>query len=127
MVASARARRLATILGAAGAQLAVWVLIRPDQEGASWGDSEAVQTWLIVELVLAAALGVLIHDRRTLVRSILIGWLLQVGHFAFLGEHYESSLWGLGVFMLAFFAAVAAAVAFLAWFTARQLHVWRHH
>jgi peptidoglycan/LPS O-acetylase OafA/YrhL len=107
-------RRLVTLLIGAAAQLAGWLLLRPDRAGIEWTDGSAYELWLGVEALLAIAIGLLAPDRTALVVTIGVGWLLQMLHYGFLGEHYDNDLWGLGVFLDVGLAAVAVAVALLA-------------
>jgi hypothetical protein len=101
------------VLGAA-AQLAVWLVFRPDLAGPRWSDGPATEAWLSVEAGAAVVLGLLARGRRELVAAVLAGWGLQILHFAFLGNHYDGTLWGVGIFGQAFLAAVAVGVALLA-------------
>jgi hypothetical protein len=101
------------VLGAA-AQLVAWLVIRPDLAGPQWSDGHAVETWLAVEAGIAVLLGVLAQDRRELVAAVLTGWGLQLLHFAFLGDHYDDTLWGIGLLGQAVLATVAVGVALLA-------------
>jgi hypothetical protein len=59
-------------------------------------------------------LGVLARGRRELVAAVLTGWALQVLHFALLGDHYDDTLWGVGVLGQGLLATVAVGLALLA-------------
>jgi hypothetical protein len=101
------------VLGA-GVQLGVWLVVRPDLAGPQWSDGHATEIWLALEAVAAVVLGLLAPARRELVTAVLAGWALQAAHFIVLGDHYDDTLWGIGVFGQAFLAAVAVGVALLA-------------
>ena len=59
------------------AQLAVWLVLRPDLAGPQWTDGSALEIWLASEALAAVLIGLLAPDRSTVVRTILLGWLLQ--------------------------------------------------
>jgi hypothetical protein len=101
------------VLGAV-VQLVVWLVVRPDLAGPQWSDGHALEIWLGLEAVAAVVLGALAPDRRSAVAAVSAGWGLQLLHFAVLGDHYDGTLWGVGVFGQAFLAAVAVGVALLA-------------
>jgi hypothetical protein len=101
------------VLGAV-VQFGLWLAIRPDLAGPQWSDGHATETWLGLEAVAAVVLGALAPDRRSAVVAVLIGWGLQILHLAFLGDHYDDTLWGVGLFGQAFLAAVAAGLVFVA-------------
>jgi hypothetical protein len=101
------------VLGAA-AQLAAWLVIRPDLAGPQWSGGHAVETWVVVEAGIAVLLGVLARGRRELVAAVLSGWALQGLHFALLGDHYDDTLWGIGLFGQGLLATVAIGLALLA-------------
>ncbi len=96
------------------AQLAVWLVLRPDLAGPQWTDGSVLEIWLVSEALAAVLIGLLAPDRSTVVRTILLGWLLQALHLTVFGEHYDDTLWGLGVFIDVFLAASAVGLAFLA-------------
>lgn len=104
-------RRLATLLAGVPAQLIVWSLVRPDRAGAQWTDGGALELWLGIEALLAVAIGVLAPDRPAVVVTVAMGWLLQGLHFAVLGEHYDGTLWSIGLLFQLIFAAVASGLA----------------
>jgi hypothetical protein len=95
-------------------QLAIWLVVRPDLAGPQWSDGHAVETWLVLEAAAAVVLGLLAPGRRERVTAALAGWALQAGHFALLGDHYDDTLWGVGLIGQVLLAAVAVGVAFLA-------------
>ena len=101
------------LLGAA-VQLVVWLVVRPDLAGPQWSDGHALEVWLALEAVAAVVLGILAPGRRELVVVVLAGWASQAVHFVVLGDHYDDTLWGIGLFGLAVLAAVAVGVARLA-------------
>jgi hypothetical protein len=101
------------VLGAA-AQLVLWLVVRPDLAGPQWTDGHALEAWLATEAVAAVLLGVLAPGRRELVSAVLGGWTLQALHVAVIGEHYDDTLWGVGVLVQACLAAVAVGLALLA-------------
>jgi hypothetical protein len=109
-----RYRQGAFVVFGATALLAGWLVVRPDLAGPQWSDGHATETWLAVEAGLALALGILTPGRRALVRAVLLGWGLQMLHFAFFGDHYDDTLWAVGLFGQAFLAAVAVGVGLLA-------------
>ena len=96
------------------AQLAVWLVLRPDLAGPQWTDGSALEIWLASEALAAVLIGLLAPDRSTVVRTILLGWLLEALHLIVLGEHYDDTLWGLGVFLEVFLAASAVGLGLLA-------------
>ncbi len=104
-------RRRAIVVGGAAAQLVAWLLIRPDRAGSQWTDGTALQFWLGAEAVLAVCNGLLASDRRAVVVAILTGWLAQILHFAVLGEHYDGTLWGVGLLTQVALADVAVGLA----------------
>ena len=106
----------------AGVQLVAWLLIRPDRAGATWTDGTASEAWVGVEAVLAVAIGLSGPDRRTAGWTVLTGWLLQMLHFLFFGEHYDDPLAGVGVIIQMVFALVALGIALVAYFLADK---WR--
>ena len=96
------------------AQLAVWLVLRPDRSGVQWTQGSELEAWLAAEAVVALVIGVLAPDRALVVRTVLLGWVLQMLHLILFGEHYDDTLWGLGVFLEVVLAAGALAVALLA-------------
>jgi hypothetical protein len=106
--------RLVVLAVGALAQLAVWLVLRPDLAGPQWTDGSALEIWLASEALAAVLIGLLAPDRSTVGRTILLGWLLQALHLIVLGEHYDDTLWGLGVFFEVFLAAAAVGLALLA-------------
>jgi hypothetical protein len=106
--------RLVVLAVGALAQLAIWLVLRPDLAGPQWTDGSVLEIWLVSEALAAVLIGLLVPDRSTVVRTILLGWLLQALHLTVLGEHYDDTLWGLGVFIDVFLAASAVGLAFLA-------------
>ena len=95
-------------------QLTIWLVLRPDLAGPQWTAGAVLEFWLVFEAVAALLVGVLAPDRSTVVRTIVLGWLLQALHFVVLGEHYDDTLWGVGVFFHVIFAASAVGLALLA-------------
>ena len=110
----ATAGRAAFVALAAAAQLAVWLVLRPDLAGPRWSDGHVTEAWLALEAVTAVVVGVLAHGRRELVAAVLVGWALQATHLVLFGGHYDDTLWGIGVFLQALVAAVAVGLAILA-------------
>jgi hypothetical protein len=106
-------RRLVTLLVGGAAQLAVWLIVRPDRAGAQWTDGTALPTWLGLEALVAVGIGLVAPDRSAVVGTVAVGWLLQVLHFALLGEHYDDTLWSVGMLLQVVFAAAAAGLALL--------------
>ena len=111
---SPTALRVPFVVVAALAQLAVWLVVRPDRAGAQWTDGTSVEVWLGLMALLAVAIGVLAPDRQAVVVTVVVGWLSQVVHFAVLGEHYDGTLSGVGALLQVFFGAVAVGLALLA-------------
>jgi hypothetical protein len=99
------------VLGWAAAQLILWLITRPDLAGPEWRDGVALELWLGGEALLAVLVGATAPDRRAAVRAVQVGWFLQVAHFAVLGEHYDSPLWGLGMVGQVLVAVLAAVLA----------------
>jgi len=55
-------------------------------------------------------------------RAVLLGWGLQMAHFALVAPKGEDgNLWAVGLFVQAFFAAVALGLAVLAYVVANRL------
>ena len=75
---------------AALVQLAGWLLVRPDLAGPQWSEGRSTEIWLA--LMAGAA---------------------QMAHFAFLGDHYDDTLWGVGLFAQVFLAGAAVGLALL--------------
>ena len=120
----ARTRRpsyLFIVIGA-GIQLIAWLLIRPDRAGATWTDGIAYEVWVGVEAALAVAIGLSSPDRRNAGWTVLAGWVLQMLHFSFFGEHYANPLAGVGVIVQMVFALVALGISLIAYFLADK---WR--
>jgi hypothetical protein len=110
---SRRPGRIAFVVLGALLQLAIWLVVRPDLAGPQWS-AAGTGTWLGIEIGVAALLGVMAPGRRELVAAVLTGWGVQALHFAFLGAHYDDTLWGIGLFGQALLAAVAVGVAVMA-------------
>jgi hypothetical protein len=104
-------RRLAALLVGSLTQLSVWLVVRPDRAGAQWTEGTALEVWLGAEALLAVAVGLLAPDRPAVVVTVVVGWLLQVLHFAVLGEHYDGTLWAVGMFIQGVFGAAAVGLA----------------
>ncbi len=96
------------------AQLAVWLVLRPDRAGPRWTEGSVLELWLMTEAVVALLIGVLAPDRSTVTRTVLLGWVLQVLHLVVVGEHHDDTLWGVGVFIDVVLAAGAVGLALLA-------------
>jgi hypothetical protein len=94
-------------------QLAVWLVVRPDLAGPQWAEGQELEWWLGLEAVAALLIGLIATDRTSIVRAVLVGWSLQIAHFVVLGEHHDDTLWGVGVFVMAFLAAWATGLALL--------------
>jgi hypothetical protein len=109
-----RAVPVAFVVLGALLQLAIWLVLRPDLAGPQWSDGHALEAWWALEAVAAVVLGLLTPGRRELVTAVVAGWALQAGHFAVLGDHYDDTLWGVGLLGEVLFAAVAVGLAFLA-------------
>jgi ABC-type Na+ efflux pump permease subunit len=107
-------RRLVALLVGACALLAAWLVLRPDLAGPQWRDGTALESWLGVEALLAVVVGVLAPDRQTVVVTVAFGWFLQMLHFAVLGDHYDGTLWGVGLLGEVVLAAAAVGLALLA-------------
>jgi hypothetical protein len=100
---------------AALAQLAVWVVVRPDLAGPQWTAGDAFQMWLGIEALTAVVVGCVAPARRMALLAVGAGWVPQVVHFAVLGQHYDDDgLWAVGLFLQVALGAVAAGVAVLA-------------
>jgi hypothetical protein len=99
---------------AALVQLAGWLLIRPDLAGPQWSGGRSTEVWLALMAGVALLIGLTAHDRSSVVRAVLVGWGLQMTHFAFLGDHYDDTLWGVGLFAQVFLAGGAVGLALLA-------------
>ena len=93
---------------AALVQLAGWLLIRPDLAGPQWSEGRSTEVWLALMAGAAVLIGLTAPDRSSMVRAVLVGWGLQMAHFAFLGDHYDDTLWGVGLFAAQVFLAGAA-------------------
>ena len=52
-------------------------------------------------------------DRPAVVVTVPAGWLLQAVHFTALGEHYDDTLWGVGILVEIVLAAAALGLALL--------------
>jgi hypothetical protein len=115
-------RRLATVVIGALAHLLVWLLVRPDRAGPQWTDGTAVEVWLAWMALLALLTGLLAPDRQTVVVTVAAGWLLQMLHFIALGEHYDDTLWGVGIFVEVVLAAAAVGLGLLARLLVRRDH-----
>jgi hypothetical protein len=101
------------VVGALG-QLAVWLATRPDLAGPQWSHGRSTEVWLALEALAAVLIGSLAPDRAAAVRAVLVGWSLQMARLAFLGDHYDDTLWGVGLYLEAFLAAVAVGLALVA-------------
>jgi hypothetical protein len=101
------------VLGAL-VQLAIWLVLRPDLTGPQWSDGHALEIWLALQAAAAVVLGLVAPGRRELLAAVLTGWALQAAHLAFLGDHYDDTLWGIGLLGEALLAAVAVGVALVA-------------
>jgi hypothetical protein len=111
-----RTQRIAFVAGGALASLAAWLVTRPDLVEPGATDRTPVVVWLGLEAVAAVLIGWVAPDRAAAVRAVLVGWGLQMAHFAFLGEHHDdgSGLWAVGLFLHAFLAVVAVGAALVA-------------
>lgn len=103
--------RLAFMVVGAAAQLAGWLLLRPDLAGAQWRDGTAAELWLGAEAAAAVVIGALGRDASSVAVTVGAGWALQMLHLAFLGEHDDDGLWALGLVLQVFFCAVAVGLA----------------
>ena len=121
MARTGRLSYLVIVVGA-GLQLLAWLLIRPDRAGEIWTDGTAYEVWVGVEAALAVAIGVSSPDRRTAGWTVLAGWLLQMLHFSFFGEHYANPLAGVAVIVQMVFAVAALGIALVAYHLARRWH-----
>ncbi|MCW2701363.1 MAG: hypothetical protein JWQ45_2898 [Blastococcus sp.] len=107
-------RRGLVVLGVgAFVQLAVWIALRPDLAGPRWTEGTAAAAWLALEAVAAVLIGVTAPERAVAVRTVVAGWALQALHFTFLGDHYDDTLWGVGVLGQLVLAAAAVVLALL--------------
>jgi hypothetical protein len=106
-------RRAASVLVGALAQSSVWLLTRPDLAGPEWTDGAVFELWLAAEALIAFLIGATGPDRRAVVVTVLVGWGLQLAHFAVLGEHYDDSLWATGLVVQIALAAAAVGLALL--------------
>jgi hypothetical protein len=94
---------------AALAQLAIWLGTRPDLHEAGAG---AAVAWLVGEAVAALVIGGFAAGDGRAARAVLVGWGLQMAHFALVAPKGEDgNLWAVGLFVQAFFAAVALALS----------------
>ena len=103
---------------AALVQLGVWLVTRPDLDATAG----AVTTWLVGEAVAAAVIGATAAGDGRAARAVLLGWGLQMLHYAVVvpkGE--EANLWAVGLFLQAFLAGVAVLLASLACVVARNI------
>jgi hypothetical protein len=105
--------RLVFLTGAALVQLVVWLVVRPDLAGPQWAEGRSLEVWLALEAVAAVLVGLVAPDRASITGAVLVGWGLQMAHFAVLGDHYDDTLWGVGFFVMAFLAAWATGLALL--------------
>jgi hypothetical protein len=104
---------------AALAQLGIWLLTRPDLDSAGSG---AAVTWLVAEAVVGLLIGGTAEGDGRAVRAVLLGWGLQMAHYAVVvpkGE--EANLWAVGLFLQAFLAVAAVVLALLAYVVARTV------
>lgn len=101
------------LLAAAGAlaQPAVWLTTRPDTasgEGRLW-------TWIALEALLAVAIGCAARERGPAGWTVVVGWTLQVLHYAVVADHgQDEDRWGDLVWMQLLLAALAVKLAFAA-------------
>ncbi len=103
-------RHVVVLVGGALAQLAVWVVARPET-AASFGEGRVV-AWLVLEAALAAVIGVVSADERLAVRSVVLGWLLQVLWYAVTVDKGDgNNLWGVVLVLQAGLAVVATVIA----------------
>jgi len=104
---------------AALTQLAIWLVTRPDLHEAGAG---AAVAWLVGEAVAALVIGGFAAGDGRAARAVLLGWGLQMAHFALVAPKGEDgNLWAVGLFVQAFFAAVALGLAVLAYVVANRL------
>jgi hypothetical protein len=99
------------VVVAAVAQLVVWLVLRPDLAGPQWTEGRSLETWLAIEAVVAGAIGAMAPGRRELVMAVIAGWVLQSLHFMLLGDHYDDTLWGIGVVGQVILGALAVGAA----------------
>jgi len=107
-------RRIAFVVVAAVVQLVVWLVLRPDLAGPQWTEGRSLEAWLAVEALVAAAIGAMAPGRRESVMAVMAGWVLQGLQFAILGNHYDDTLWGIGVVGQAVMGALAVGAALVA-------------
>ena len=104
---------------AALVQLAVWLLTRPLLGDA---DSSGLTTWLVGEAVAAVVIGGTAAGDGRAARAVLLGWGLQMLHFALAApKGEEDNLWAVGLVLQSFFAAGAVLLALLAYVVARAV------
>ncbi len=109
------------IVTGASLQLAAWLLIRPDRAGVEWEDGTAFEVWMGVEADLAVAIGSSGPDPRTVVVTVLAGWLVQILNYLSYGEFHGNPLAGLGVIVQMVLAVAAVGIALLAYLLASGL------
>ena len=107
-------RRIAFVVVAAVVQLVVWLVLRPDLAGPQWTEGRSLEAWLAVEALVAAAIGAMAPGRRESVMAVMAGWVLQGLQFVILGNHYDDTLWGIGVVGQAVMGALAVGAALVA-------------
>ena len=98
---------------AALVQPAGWLLVRPDLAGPQWSEGRSTEVWLALMAGAAVLIGLTAPGRASIVRAVLVGWGLQMAHFAFLGAHYDDTLWAVGLFAQVFLAGAAVGLALL--------------
>ncbi len=104
-------RRAGFLVAGALVQLGVWLALRPDLAGPQWMRGPDLELWLVLEAVSALGIGLLAPDRVRAAGTVLLGWALQMIHFVAVGEHYDGTLWGVGVFLQVVLAAASVAMA----------------
>lgn len=102
--------RLGPAMLTAAACWVCWLVLRPDRHGPQWDEGTASVHWLALEALIALVAGLAL-PKRVAARGLAVGWLLQVAHFYLLGEHYDDTLWGVGVLLQVIFGALAVTAA----------------
>ncbi|HLM05933.1 MAG TPA: hypothetical protein VK402_12190 [Blastococcus sp.] len=81
-------------------------------------------TWLVLEAVVAVAIGVAAPRGGVVAAGVLGGWLLQAVYFAVVTPKDDThNLWAVGLVELAFLGAVALGLALLAHLITRRIRL----
>lgn len=94
------------------AQILVWLLSRPDLYGGpEWTAGSRLELWIGVSGGLAVGVGAISRRFILTTGSVTTAWIVQMMHFALFGEHHDSSLWAVGLFVQAVIGGTCLALA----------------